>query len=207
MDPPRLTPAALDAAPVALVAALAAWAFWDFLAIPQTLVAQLFAAVLLAGVAGLILGLRFRVVPVRRVGLALVALSYLAAHTIALPLNPAPALGFLTATLVAVELRILAERFAPVLRMDLDPETRGRVEEALARCLIRIAAAAGLGFLGSTLTADLALSGSLPMRSIATALVLSLALIAVVLLLAFWPSIERRTAPVSPPDAAIQTPK
>ncbi len=202
-----MIPAVLEAAPVGLVAALSAWAFWDFLAIPQTLVAQLFAAVLLAGLAALILGLRFRVVPVRRAGLALVALSYLAAHTIALPLDPAPALGFLTVTLVAVELRILAERFAPVLRADLDAETRGRVEEALARCVIRIAAAAGLGFLGSTLTADLALSGSLPTRSIATALALSLAVIAVVLLLAFWPSIERRAASAVSPETAIQTAK
>jgi hypothetical protein len=203
----RLTPTLLEAAPIALVAALSAWAFWDFLGIPKSVIAELFTGILLLGLAALVLGLRFRVASFRRAGLVLVTLSYLAAHLFVLPLDPAAALGFLTLVLVAVEIRIVAERFAPVLRADLDEDAREHVHDALSRSLLRVAAASALGFLGSTLTADLALSGSLPLRTIATALVLSLALIAVVLLLAFWPFVEARLGAPGSPEAPIQTPK
>lgn len=207
MDASKLTASLLEAAPVALVVALAAWAFWDFLAIPRTLLVEGFAAVLLVGLAGLVLGYRFRIGPFRRGGLALIGLSYLGAHLFALPLDPAPAIGFLTLVIAVAELRILGDRFVPVLRADLDEETRPLVHEALARCVLRLGAASALGFLGATLTADVALSGSLPLRSIATALVLSLALIAVVLLLAFWPSIESSLQTQQPEETLIQTAK
>lgn len=202
-----MTASLLEAAPVALVAVLSAWAFWDFLGIPRTLVEEGFALVLLMGLAGLVLGYRFRIGPFRRGGLALVGLSYLGAHLFALPLDPAPAIGFLTLVIVVAELRILGDRFGPVLRAGLDEETRPLVHEALARCVLRLGAASALGFLGATLTADVALSGSLPLRSIATALALSLALIAVVLLLAFWPAIEAYLETSHPPETLIQTPK
>lgn len=207
MDTSRVTAAVLDAAPVALVAVLAAWAFSDFLTIPRTLVEEGFAAALLVGLAGLLLGFRFHLGPLRRGGLALVGLSYLGAHLFALPLDPAPAIAFLTLVLGVAELRILGERFAPILRADLDDGTRPLVHEALGRCVLRLAAASALGFLGATLTADVALSGSLPLRSITTALVLSLLLIAVVLVLAFWPSIEAYLQTSHPPETPIQTPK
>lgn len=207
MGASRLSVILLEAVPIGLVAVLAAWAFWDFLAIPRTAAAGGLALILLLGVFALLLGSRSRMAALRRIGLLLVTLSYLGAHLFVLPLDPAPALGFLTLVLVAVEARLLAERFAPVLRSDLDEAARERVGEALVRNGIRIAAASALGFLGSTLTADLALSGTLPLRSIATALLLSLGLIAVVLLLAFWPSIERSLAPNPGADALIQTPK
>ncbi len=202
-----MTAATLETAPVVIVAVLAIWAFWDFLGIPVTTVNRLFIAALITGMAGLLLGLRFGIAAVRRGGLVLVTLSYLGAHTVALPLDPASGLAFLTLVLIAVELRILAERFAPILRANLDDEIHGRVEEALNHALIRIGAASALGFLGATLTADLALSGSLPLRSIGTALLLAAALILVVLLLAFWPLLERRLAARAFPEARIQTPK
>ncbi len=202
-----MTAAALETAPVALVAGLAAWAFWDFLGIPVDVLTRGFVAVLLVGLAALLLGLRFAVAALRRLGLLLVAVSYLGAHLFALPLDSAAALGFLTLVLVAVELRILAERFAPVFRADLGAEVRDRVRQAFARSVLRIAAAAAIGFMGSTLTADLALSGALPLRSIASALFLSMALIAVVLLLAFWPSVDRRLARARSPVETIQTAK
>lgn len=192
---------------MAVVAGLAAWAFSDFLGIPVDALTRGFVIVLLAGLATLLLGLRFAVAVLRRLGLLLVALSYLGAHLFVLPLDPAAALGFLTLVLVAVELRILAERFVPVFRTNLGADIQDRVQQALARCVLRIAGAAAVAFMGSTLTADLALSGALPVRSIASALFLSMSLIAVVLLLAFWPSVERRLARTSLPGAVIQTPK
>lgn len=207
MDTSRLTASLLEASPVLLAAVLAVWSLWDFLAIPHTAIGEAFATALLLGLAGLLMGFRLRIGPLRRVGLVLVTLSYLGAHAFVLPLDPAPAIGFLTLAILVVELRILADRFAPILRTGLDGETRPLVHEAFARCLVRLTAASALGFLGATLTADVALSGSLPLRSIATALVLSLALIGVVLLLAFWPTIEARARGPRFPEPPIQTPK
>ncbi len=203
----RVTASLLEAAPVALVAGLSAWAFWDFLGIPGSTFTRLFIAVLLAGLAALVLGLRFEAASLRRAGLALVALSYLGAHVLVLPLDPAEALAFVTLVLLALEIRILAERFAPILRADLTSGDRSRATEALARSVLRVGTATALAYFGSYLTADLALSGTLPLRTTATALVLSMALIAVVFLLAFWPLVDRRLR--LPPDRIprIQTPK
>ncbi len=203
----RLIPIALDTTPVAIVAALSAWAFWDFLGIPATTLSRGFIALLLLGFAALVLGLRFEVPSVRRAGLAAVAVSYLGSHVAVLPSEPAAALAFLTLVLVALEVRILAERFAPVYRLDLDEEARDHVNEALARSIVRISAAAAVGFLGATLTADLGLSGALPLRTILTAIFLSMGLVAVILLLAFWPLLERSWQESAAPESAIQTPK
>lgn len=203
----RLTATVLDATPVAIVVALSAWAFWDFLGIPVTTLSRAFIALLLIGLAGLVFGLRFGSAAIRRSGLAAVAVSYLGAHVSVLLFDPAAALGFVTLVLVALEMRILAERFAPVYRRDLDEEARDRVDAALARSIIRIAGAAAIGFLGATLTADLGLSGTVPLRTIPTALFLSMGLVAVVLLLAFWPLLEASWRQSSPTEGAIQTPK
>lgn len=207
MVAPRLTATLLGAAPVALVALLTGWAFWDFLGIPETAPARAFIALLLVGLGALALGLRFEWAAVRRTGFALVAASYFGAHLFVLPLDPAAALAFATLVLAAVEVRILAERFAPIFASDLEAEDRDRLQEALAHALVRIVAASAIAFLGSFLTADLALSGTLPLRSIATALLLSMALIAVVLLLAFWPMVEWRMGRRAEAGPLIQTPK
>lgn len=190
-----------------LVTLLSAWAFWDLLGIPETVVARAFIALLLVGLGSLVLGLRFEVAGIRRTGIALITASYLGAHLFVLSLDPAAALAFVTLVLVTVELRILAERFAPIFAADLDTEDRDRLQEALAHSLLRIVVASAIAFLGSYLTADLALSGTLPLRSIATALLLSMGLIAVVLLLAFWPAVERRIGRTREADRPIQTPK
>jgi hypothetical protein len=51
-----------------------------------------------------------------------------------------------------------------------------------------------VAFLASSLAADLALAGTLPVTTIPTALVLAAALIGVILILALWPVLERREA-------------
>lgn len=197
----------LAAAPVSVVAALCAWAFWDFLGIPDTLPAEGFVVVLLVGLGALVAGLRFERPPVRRAGLGLVALSYLGAHVFFLPLDPGAALAFVTFVLVAVELRIVADRFARILLADLSPPDRDRLVEALGHSFLRIIAASAIAYLGSYLTADLALSGTLAVRSIATALLLSMALIVVVLLIALWPLIERTRLRATAGERPIQTAK
>lgn len=207
MGSSRLIPLTLDTMPVALVAVLAAWAFWDFLGIPATTLSRALIALLLLGFAALVLGVRFSVRAVRRAGLGAVAVSYLGAHVTLLPLDPAPALAFLTLVLVALEARILAERFAPIYRLDLDDEARLHVNEALTRSVTRLAGAAAVGFLGATLTADLGLSGALPLRTILSAIFLSMGLVAVILLLAFWPLLEQSGGQSVATETGIQTPK
>lgn len=190
----RVTAAVLWALPLAAVAALAAWTFWDFLSISQPGVARGFGLVLLVGLGLHALGLRFETPSFRRFGLLMTVGSYFAAHLSVLPLDPAPALGYLTLALVTLELRVLADRFAPLYTFNLQLEDHARVTDALRRSATRLAAVSAVAFLGSYLATDLALAGTLPLRSITTALLLSAALIGVVLLLALWPVLQRRTA-------------
>lgn len=184
--------------PVATVAVLSGWAFLDFLGMPRTELAEEFSVLLLAGLAAMALGVRFPVPALRRLGLVLIVASYFGAHLFVLPLDPVAALLYLTLALSAVELRILAERFAPIYEERLEPEDRRRVSDALRRSALRIAIVAGVAFLGSDVAADLAFAGTLPTRTITTALLLATALIGVVLILALWPVLERRLGS-SPP--------
>lgn len=203
----RVTVLLLWSLPVAAVALLSAWAFLDFLGMPRTELAQEFTLVLLAGLAAIALGLRFPMRYLRRIGLVLVVASYFGAHVFVIPIDPAAALLYLTLALAAVELRILAERFAPIYAERLQPEDRRRVSEAFRRSALRIAAVTGLAFLGSDLAADLAFAGTLPATTITTALLLAAALIGIVVLLALWPMLERRLAWTAPEPPRIQTPK
>ncbi len=193
--------------PLGAVVALTAWAFADFLAIPNPRVAEEFALAALIGLAGIALGIRYRVAVLRRGGLILIVASYLAAHLLVVPMVPAAALGYVTLALLAAELRILADRFAPIFAAKLGEEDRSRVGEALQRASLRIAAATGVAFLGSYLAADLAFAGTVPATSIASALVLSVTLIVIVLVLALWPIVERRLGWEAVEEPAIQTPK
>ncbi len=203
----RMTVLLLWSLPVAVVALLAAWAFLDFLGMPRTELAQEFTVLLLAGLAALAVGLRFPVRFLRRLGLVLVVASYFGAHVFVLPMDPAAALLYLTLALSAVELRILAERFAPIYAGTLGTEDRRRVADALRRSALRLAVVAGVAFLGSDLAADLAFAGTLPATTITTALLLAAALIGIVMLLALWPIVERRLAGSAPGTVRIQTPK
>lgn len=203
----RVTVLLLWALPLAAVAGLAAWALLDLLAIPKIGLVQSLVVLLLAGLAAIAVGLRFRLPVLGRLGLVLVVLTYFGTHVFVLPMDPAAALLYLTLALVAVELRILANRFAPIFAEKLEPEDRHRVTEALQRSALRIIAAGGVAYLGSYLAADLAFAGTLPARTIPTALLLSAALVAVVLLLALWPILERRRAWSVAEEYPIQTPK
>ncbi len=203
----RMIATGLWAAPLAAVVILAAWALYDFLGIPSQALAGQFILPLLAALIVLALGLRLSKVLLRRIGLLLLIGSYFVAHAFLLPPDPASLLGFMTLALVAIELRLLAARFAPLYMARLGEEDRARLDDALGRSILRIGIVSAAAFLVSFLAADLALAGTLPLTSIPTALVLSGALIAVVLLLALWPAQARRAGlqpPVRPP---IQTPK
>jgi len=188
----RLTAMALSVLPVLVALALFAWALVDFLDIPSTALRQDFVVALLVALAATILGVRIEYGPLRRFGLGLLVAAYLAVHLVLLPLDAASSIGFLTLALFAVELRLVADRFVPLYVDSLEVEDRERLGSALQRSLVRVVAVSGIAFLGSTLAADLALAGTLPVTTIPTALVLAAALVCVILLLALWPLLERR---------------
>jgi len=188
----RVTAAVLWTLPVAAVLSLFAWAFVDFLGIPPVVIGEAFVGVLLSAFAATVLGLRFGRAYLRRIGLGLLVLTYFGAHLSFLPIDASASLGFLTLALFAIELRIVADRFVPLYAGDLRGEDRERVGSALQRSLIRVVAVSGVAFLASSLAADLALAGTLPVTTIPTALVLAAALIGVILILALWPVLERR---------------
>lgn len=207
MAPPRMTVISLWALPLAAIVVLAGWTLADVLAIPDVRFAELFGIAALLGLGGIAMGLQFGIALLRRAGLVVLAGTYVLAHVFVLAMDPAVALGYLTLALLAAELRILADRFAPIYGSALTEADRERVDEALRRATLRIAAAAAVAFLGSYLTADLAFSGTVPVTSIASALLLSMALIVVIFVLALWPLVERWLGWETPEERPIQTPK
>ena len=190
----RVIPGVLRAAPLAALGFLVVWAASDFLAIGDrrwslSLLEALVAGVVLLGVSAAIRS-RF----VRAMGLLTVGASYLIAHAFVLGVPLVPALLFVSILIVHVELRILAERFAPLYEVTLGPAERGRIRGALGRAILRLSVAAVLSVAIPILAADLALAGIVPVTTIPTAILLAGAIVAVVVLLALMPALERRTA-------------
>ncbi len=203
----RLIATTLWAAPVAAFGTLTVWTLVDFLRITdQTLASELILPLLVALIV-IALGVRLTNLVLRRFGLLLLIATYFVAHALALPPDPAPLLGFMTLALVALELRLLAARFAPIYLLNLSAEDRARLDDALGRSMLRIVVVSAIAFLGSVLAADLALAGTLPVTSIPTALILAGALIAVVFLMALWPAQRTPPSPPVAPRTPIQTPK
>lgn len=194
MASPRLIASALWTLPIVAVVVLFGWASADLLDLVRTAFGEGLLIALLSGLAASALGLRIAYAPLRRLGLGIIVGAYFAAHLTLLPLDAAASLGFLTLALFSIELRIVADRFVPVYAGSLEPQDREHVGSALQRSLVRVVAVSGAAFLGSTLAADLALAGTLPVTTIPTALLLAASLVAVVLVLALWPLLERRGA-------------
>ncbi len=190
----RLTSIALRAAPSIIVALLAVWLIVDVLSIPDPRREVPLLSVAAAGVALLLLGTRFHFRSTRTLGLVAIGADYLSARALILGVDLVAALLFLSALIVQVELRVLAERFAPLYEADPGPDAQRRIRAALGRAVLRLTVAAVLSVLVPILAADLAVAGVVPMTTIPTAIALAAGLIAVVALLALVPSLERRTA-------------
>jgi len=180
--------------PVAVFLGLAAWALADILRVPDPRTAAGLGVLLFAAGMALVVGLGLRSAPLRRLGTALLLAAYLGSRVAFHGVEVLTALTFLVLLILGVELRILAERFAPILARPLDAEMRRRIEGALARSILRLSFASALALLLSVLTADLALAGTIPVTTIPTAVVLAAALVGLVLLLALWPTSRRRAA-------------
>jgi hypothetical protein len=93
-----------------------------------------------------------------------------------------------------VEVRILAERFAPLFLAPITVVQRQQFGRALLRALTRLTAALMVAVVVPLFAADLAIAGVVPLTTIPTALLLSAGLVAVVILIALLPSLDAKAS-------------
>jgi hypothetical protein len=194
MASPRLIPFALRAAPIATLAVLLGWAIWDVSTIGDGRWIAALLAILGIGAAALLVSFVFHWRGIRPIGLIAIGAAYVGAHAFVLGVQLVPALVFLSVLISQVELRILAERFAPLYEAELRLDERTRIRGALGRAILRLTIAAVLSVVVPIVAADLAVAGIVPATTIPTAIALAGALVAVVALLALMPSLSRRAA-------------
>lgn len=188
----RVTAALLRAAAPATLVGLAGWLLAEAFLVPAAGAAEVFG--ILVGVA-VVLVLADAWKPIaflRRAASVLLLAVYVAMHAGYLGIEVVPALAFVSVVLAAVPLRFLTDRFAPLYRLDLSDDARRRVGAALARSFLRVVVVGVLAVLVPLVAADLGLAGTVPSTTIPTAVILAGGLIAVVLLLALLPTLERR---------------
>src|SRR5207247_372225 len=130
--------------------------------------------------------------PCRCRGLLALGTTYVVSHAFVLGLQVLAALVFVSLLIAQVELRILAERFAPLFLTTITSAQQRQIQLALLRALVRLTIASILAVVIPLLAADLASAGVVPVTTIPTALLLSAALVAVVLILALLPSLESK---------------
>ena len=192
MAPSLVTAPALRFAPTALLIFLEAWVAWDLVSIADRRWAAGLSVLFAVNLAAMTLARMARRRWPRWIGLVALGSTYVVAHSFALGIQLTAALVFLSLMIVQVEIRILAERFAPLFVDTLSPTQRKQISGALLRALFRLAVAAILSVGLPLLAADLATAGVFPVTTIPTALLLSAGLVAVVLMVALLPTLERR---------------
>jgi hypothetical protein len=193
MAAPRLTSPGLRFAPLAFLLLLEAWVAWDLLAIPDR---RWMAALSLAFAANLgfwAVSFAFHRRWARWIGLVALGTTYVGMHAFVLGIQLLEALVFVSLMIAQVELRILADRFAPLFIATITPAQRKQIGGALLRALVRLTIAAILSVVIPLLAADLATAGIVPVTTIPTALLLSAGLVAVVLLIALLPTFEPKS--------------
>src|SRR2546427_6392067 len=128
----RIDQAALDAPVGQTLALLVGWAVLDVSAIGEGRWAAALLAILGIGAAAVILSVVLRWRRIRPIGLIAIGATYVGAHAFVLGVQLVPALVFLSVLISQVELRILAERFAPLYEAGLPPEELSRTLGAIA---------------------------------------------------------------------------
>ena len=186
----RLISPALRYTPLMVLAFLESWVVWDLLAVPDRRWIAALSAPFVANVAFLALSRASYRRWARWIGLMALGTTYVVMHAFVLGIQLVPALLFVSVLIAQVELRILAERFAPLFLATLTAAQQRQIGSALLRALIRLTIAAILAIVIPLLAADLATAGVVPVTTIPTALVLSAGLVAVVLIIALLPSLE-----------------
>jgi hypothetical protein len=183
---------ALRGVPPAVLGLLEVGVAWDLFSIADrgwiAGLALAFGANLLLLVAAYVLHSR----GARWSGLVLLCTTYVVAHVFVLGVQLLPALAVIAGLMAYVEVRILAERFAPLFLAPITPGQRRQFSRALLRGLVRLAAALMVSFVVPLFAADLAVAGVLPLTTIPTALLLAAGLVAVVVMIALLPTFDTK---------------
>jgi hypothetical protein len=184
----------LRLAPAVLLGLLEAGVAWDLVFISDRAwiggLAFAFGVNLLLLAVGHVLHWRWA----RWLGLVLLGTTYIVAHAFVLGIQLLPALAVVALLMAYVEVRILAERFAPLFLPSITPAHRRQFGRALLRGLTRLAAALIVAVVVPLFAADLAVAGVVPLTTIPTALLLSAGLVAVVVLIALLPSLDAKAS-------------
>jgi len=191
MAAPRLT-SPLQAVPLALLVVLEVWVAIDLSSIGDRRWAVGLGLVWIASILLFALSAVFRWRLARWIGLVALGSAYVVMHAFVLGVQLLPALAFISLLIAQVELRILAERFAPLFAATITRAERRKIGGALLRAIVRLAIALVLSVVVPLLTANLSAAGLVPVTTIPTAFLLSAALVAVVVLLALLPAMEQR---------------
>lgn len=183
----------LSAVPLVVLGSLQVWAFIDLVSASHTRESIPLGLLWAAGAVFLAVGDISRWRWTRWVGLPALVGAYLGLHAFVLGVQLLPALGFVTLLIVQVELRILADRFGPLFASTMTDVESRRIEGALVRTLVRLALASSLSIALPLAAANLSAAGFVPATTIPSAFLLAASLVAVVALLALFPTSERRT--------------
>ncbi len=189
----RLTALALRSAPATLLVLLEAWVAWDLASIPDRRWSVGLFLLFLSNLGFLALGRVIHRPWARSIGLVILGSAYVIAHASVLGIELVPALAVVSLVIAQVEVRILAERFAPLFIETITPAQQKQIGRALFRAIVRLIIASILSVALPLLAADLAIAGIFPVTTIPTALLLSAGLVAVVLIIALLPTLEART--------------
>ena len=188
----RLMSPGLRWTPFAVLALLETWVAWDLLAVPDRRWITALALLFFANLALLLLSRGSHRRWARWSGLLALGATYVVSHAFVLGIQVVLALVFVSLLIAQVELRILSERFAPLFLTTITAAQQRQIQLALLRAVVRLSIASILAVVIPLLAADLATAGVVPVTTIPTALLLSAALVAVVLVLALLPSLESK---------------
>ncbi|MGI0148974.1 MAG: hypothetical protein ACREDF_05525, partial [Thermoplasmata archaeon] len=178
----------LHAVPFALLGVLEAWVLIDLLSIGDRRWAAGLGLLWIANIALLAVSVAFRWRVARWAGYVGLGGAHVVMHAFILGIQLLPSLAFVSLLIAHVELRILAERFAPLFAATITRAERRKIGSALMRASLRLSIALVLSIVVPLLTANLSAAGFVPATTIPTAFLLAGALVAVVVLLALLPA-------------------
>lgn len=184
----------LEVVPLVILGALEGWVLIDLVSVGDSRWRTALGFLWVVNVALLAMSAIFRWRWARWMGLVALGSTYVAMHALVLGVQSIPALGFVSLLIVQVELRILAERFAPLFASTITDRERHKIGGALTRAVLRLGIASILSIVVSLLAANLSAAGFVPATTVPSAFLLAAALVAVVVLLALLPSLEQRTS-------------
>ena len=162
----------LRALPLAALALLEAWVLIDLFSVDDRRWAVAFGVVWIASLVLLMVFALARWYWAQSAALVALGSAYVGVHAFVLEVQLLPALAFLGLMIGQVEVRILADRFAPLFAATFGRTERRRIEGTLIRAVLRLSIALILAIVVPLVASDLAAVGVMPVTSVPTALLL-----------------------------------